>query len=82
MAKLTPGMKKFLTGNYINFAGILSAGIVNLLCARNETLRTGIYAFSNINDEETKSKIKSVKLGRRALIQCCLSRASMPFFCF
>jgi len=38
MAKLSPGLKKFLTGNFINFAGIVSAGIVNLLCARNETL--------------------------------------------
>jgi len=82
VAKLPKHVKKFLMGHFINFAGIVTAGIVNLLCARQETLRTGIYAFGDINNPDTRTKTKSVKLGRRALIQCCLSRASMPFFYF
>jgi hypothetical protein len=55
-------------GNFINFTGIVAAGIVNLLCARQEALRTGIYAFADINDPTTKTKMKSKILGRRAVI--------------
>jgi len=41
-------------GNFINFTGIVSAGILNLLLARNETFTKGIYAYENIDDPSTK----------------------------
>jgi hypothetical protein len=47
-----------------------------------ETLKTGIYPYEDIDDPETVLPMKSKKLGRRALFQCCMSRASMPFFYF
>ena len=66
-APLPPVLKKFLMGNFINFTGIVSAGILNLVLARNETFRTGIYAFEDIEDPSTKVPFKSVRLGRVAL---------------
>ena len=38
------------------------------MCARYKTLNEGVYAFSNIDKPaETQTKLKSVKLGRKAI---------------
>ena len=39
-----------LQGSFINFTGIVSAGIVNLMCARYKTLSDGIFAFDDLKD--------------------------------
>ena len=67
-----------LTGTFLQFIGVASAGFVNLLCARNTDVRTGIYAWEDPDDPSTVIPAKSIKLGRRAFLQCACSRVALP----
>ena len=69
-------------GNFINLIGLIAANTINVFVARISSLNDGIYAYEDINDPSTKTSIKSKIIGKKALYQCCISRATMPVIYF